>query len=304
MALTLVTGLALASPELGDLASDGSQRVDVPRRLELRSGQRVLVAVPVSRYVAAGRVDVDRLRRLLMRALPATVVARRRRARITYRYDVGDTAARVAALGAGGGRAQAVRESVAAVTRAPVVQQAQRNTCESAALAVLLATAGREVDQRRLQRAFPRSGSLDPQGVGPARRWGDPDRGFVGRTDGGGLAGGFGIYPRPVRATARRFGARLRDFSGRSPLLLYKRLLAGRAAMVWVGLSDGPYGRWRAPDGRMVSVNFGEHTVVVHGLRRDGRLLVSNPLRATRELWSKDTFETMWRRLGQRALTT
>jgi hypothetical protein len=153
-----------------EFARDDAERAGVPRRLELRTGQRVLMTVPVSHYVVAGRLDARRLRRLLARALPTTVVAERGRARIIYRYSVRDTAARAAALGSAGGRLQAVREPVAAVTRAPAIQQAQRNTCESAALAVLLATTGRDVDQRRVQRAFPRSGPLDPQDVGEARR--------------------------------------------------------------------------------------------------------------------------------------
>ena len=72
--------------------------------------------------------------------------------------------------------------------------------------------------------------------------------------------------------------------------------------MAWVGLSDGPYGEWRSPRGRNVRVNFGEHTVVLTGMRGDGRIRVVNPLEGTRELWTRQRFETMWARLGNRAL--
>ena len=54
--------------------------------------------------------------------------------------------------------------------------------------------------------------------------------------------------------------------------------------MAWVGLSDGPYGRWRSPRGRTIQVNFGEHTVVLKGIRADGSIRVVNPLEGTREL--------------------
>ena len=72
--------------------------------------------------------------------------------------------------------------------------------------------------------------------------------------------------------------------------------------MVWVGLSAGPYGEWTSPRGRRIRVNFGEHTVVLHGIREDGSLLVSNPLEQTREVWDRGKFERMWELLGRRAL--
>jgi uncharacterized protein YvpB len=275
-----------------------------PGELVVRAAGRTLVEISTRRYAENGRVDSGRLRSLLAREFPDTASVSRRRARITYRYSLTATLARAVAAGPGGGMVSAVRTPVAAVVRAPVVKQALRNNCESAALEVLLATLGRRIDQRRLQQAFPRSGPRDPTGEAPQRIWGDPDRGYVGRPEGGGVAGGFGIYPGPVRDTARRFDVELDDLTGRPASALYDTLRSGRAVMAWIGLSAGPYGEWETPRGRRVKVNFGEHTVVVHGLRRDGRLLVSNPLHGTREIWTQRKFETLWTRLGRRALAT
>lgn len=80
--------------------------------------------------------------------------------------------------------------------RVPVVRQLLRNNCETAALSMLLAARGVNVHQLTLQRRHPRSGPLDPQrrGAGRLPIWGDPDRGFVGRANGGGTNGGFGVY--------------------------------------------------------------------------------------------------------------
>ncbi len=185
---------------------------------------------------------------------------------------------------------------------APVVAQRLHNNCESAALEVLLATHGTRVNQLRLQAALPRSGPLDPQGTGPDRVWGDPDRGFVGRADGGGTAGGFGVYPGPVAAVAARYEVPLRNLTARAPSRVYRALAQGHAVMVWVGLGAGPYGTWRAPSGRRIRVNFNEHTVVLTGIGKGGVLSVVNVLHGTRERWSRARFELMWRRLGRRAL--
>lgn len=270
--------------------------------LELRAGPRTLARIPVRRYVNEGRIDSQRLQQLVEASLPGRWTSVRAAARITYRADAARTIARVARTGTAGGIVQAAGLPVASAIRAPVLAQKLRNNCESAALEVLIATMGRRVDQLVLQRALPRSGPLDPVGVGAGRVWGDPELGYVGRADGGGAAGGFGVYPAPVRRTAARFGAATHILGNRSPNAVYDQLLAGHAVMAWVGLSAGPYGQWRSPRGRSVKVNFGEHTVVLHGVRPDGRLLVSNPLEGTRETWTRSTFELMWRRLGRRAL--
>jgi uncharacterized protein YvpB len=187
--------------------------------------------------------------------------------------------------------------------RVPLVSQRLRNNCETAALSMLLAAAGVTVDQLALQRRLPRSGPLDPRPRAGARLpiWGDPDLGFVGRANGGGTSGGFGVYQGPIRRLALRYGVRLANLTRSPPPVLYRRLRLRRPIMVWVGLSEGPYGRWRTPAGKTIGVNFGEHTVVLTGLR--GRLVVLNdPLDGRQRAWTRARFEQLWARLGRRAL--
>jgi uncharacterized protein YvpB len=267
--------------------------------IEIFAGQRLLFEVEVPRDRPPDRVA---LRLALTARLTRATVAARGTARIRYVYDVEATSRRALAVAAAGGRVQAVREPVSSRIVAPVVRQFQRNACEAAALQVLLATTGVDVSQQRLQAAFPRSGPLDPVGAGPERIWGDPDRGYVGRGAGGGAAGGFGIYPGPVAATARRYGRSLTDLTASAPARIYARLLRGHAVMAWIGLSDGPYGAWRSPQGTRIEVNFGEHTIVLTGMTRNGDLRVVNPLKGTLETWSRQRFEAAWQLLGRRAL--
>ena len=267
--------------------------------VEVYAGRRplTLIGLPRSR-----RPDAVGLQLALTARLARGTIAARRKAHIRYEYDIPATTRRVLAVGSAGGRVQAVRTAISSRIAAPVVRQFQRNTCEAAALQILLATTGVRVSQRRLQAAFPRSGPLDPVGVGPERIWGDPDRGYVGRPSGGGVAGGFGLYPPPVAATARRYGRRLDDLTAVASARIYARLLAGRAVMAWIGLSDGPYGEWRSPQGARIVANFGEHTVVLNGMSRNGDVRVVNPLTGTRETWSRQRFEAAWQLLGRRAL--
>jgi uncharacterized protein YvpB len=71
--------------------------------------------------------------------------------------------------------------------------------------------------------------------------------------------------------------------------------------LAWIGLSEGPHRRWRTPDGRRVSVNLGEHAVVLVGVR--GPTIVFNdPLTGTRRTWSRAEFAERWSWLGYRAL--
>jgi len=184
----------------------------------------------------------------------------------------------------------------------PLFKQVFRNNCETASLSMLLAAAGIRVDQRKLQRQLPRSGPLDPI-VSPNGTWiwGAPDEGFVGRVEGGGSAGGFGVYQGPIRRLAARYGVRLVDLSRSDVGTVVSRLRQGRPVMSWIGLSEGPYRRWRTPNGRPISVNFGEHAVVLTGIS-NGMILVNDPLSGRRLQWSVDEYAAKWRLLGQRAL--
>lgn len=183
----------------------------------------------------------------------------------------------------------------------PLVRQVYRNNCETAALSMLLASVGVRVDQRTLQTQVKRSGPLDPiVSESGTWIWGDPDRGFVGRAEGGGTAGGFGVYEGPIRALAGRYGVRLTDLSRRRESLL-AQLRRGRPVMTWIGLSWGPYRSWRSPAGKRITVNFGEHVVVLTGMRGDS-ISVNDPLTGTRLVWTQAQFLAKWRLLGRRAL--
>lgn len=191
--------------------------------------------------------------------------------------------------------------AVATRIEAPIVQQAYRNNCETAALSMLLATVGVDQDQYRLQDLIAKAEPIDPEGSGETMVWGDPNEGFVGRVDGGGPAGGFGVFDPPVARLASRWTEPVIQ-TGDAPQAIYRRLLAGHAVMVWIGLSDGPYQTWRSPAGSEVTVNFGEHTVVLTGIEGD-RLYVNDPIDGQRKVWSKDEFEAMWELLDRRALS-
>ena len=228
---------------------------------------------------------------------------RRGRATVELKTDFRATARRLRAGARTGADTVAVVERpVAAIVEIPVVKQRLRNNCESSALAMLLDAGGRRVDQLALQRQLPRSGSLDPQTRPDGMMlWGDPRKGFVGRPDGGGTAGGYGVYEGPIAALARRRGIRPTDLSRRSATAVYSALREGRPVMTWVGLSDGPYQTWTTPAGDRFTGNFGEHTVVLTGIR-GATLTVNDPLSGRQLQWSRSQFETMWARLGDRAL--
>jgi len=299
--LAVLAGGAVALAAGRHRSDRSSARIDSPAHVVLLAGTRRLIAEPI--VVVGGAAGAARVRTILRTRLPAAYVVRLRRAQQTAQPDLARTQARIIAAARAGARsAQVAGTVVASHIAAPVIAQALRNNCESAALSILLAGEGRRVAQLRLQRALPRSGPIDPVGSGSRRVWGDPDQGFVGRPDGGGVAGGFGVYPPPVKAVAQRFGVRLDDLSGRAPSVIYRRLRTGRPVMAWVGLSDGPSGSWRSPTGKQIAVNFGEHTIVLNGVHADGTVEVLNPLRGTRERWSASRFEAMWSLLGRRAL--
>lgn len=210
------TGAARAAPS-------SVLRVTVPSRSPL--------TYVLADYRRSGRLDHEALARAVRRDLPSTVRIRRGTARVTYRYDRTTTLRRVKRTPPSGATVAVAPRAISARVPAPVVAQALRNNCESAALSILLATQGARVGQLTLQGELPRSGALDPATTASGRVWGDPERGYVGRPDGGGGAGGFGVYPRPVAAVAARHDVRLTDLSSDGPSAVYKALRQGRAVM-------------------------------------------------------------------------
>lgn len=300
LALVALAAVAVTSASLlGRSAARTSSARDVVR---IVAGDRTVATIDRGLLGSSEPSAIAHVRRLLARQIPAFEWVPVPHARVRYRNDRSATARRAVDAPSTTSTVPLVRAPVESVIAAPLLRQRLRNGCESAALAILLAARGRRVSQLRIQRLLPRSGPLDPVGDGPTRVWGDPDLGFVGRPSGGGTAGGFGVYPRPIIGVARRLGAQLDDLTGSLPQTIYARLLTGRPVIAWVGLSDGPFGAWRSPAGRPITVNFGEHTVVLRGVNRDGSLRVSNPLRGTAETWTRAQFESMWALLGRRAV--
>jgi uncharacterized protein YvpB len=265
---------------------------------------RVLARVSTGAFDLSAPSERMRLRRVITGQLPSSVSTRFRG--VTTRYELRRRSAAAAALrlNDGNGRITVATAPTVVSIDAPVIKQKLRNNCEAAALQVLLQTADIRVPQLKLQEQLAKSGPLDPSDSAAGRVWGDPDAGYVGRPNGGGTAGGFGVYPGPVQRLAAKHGVVLQDLTGRPARSIYATLLKGRAVMVWVGLGDGPYSSWRSPSGRQITVNLNEHTVVLNGLDKSDRLSVVNPLTGRAEDWSKEKFEKMWQLLGRRALST
>jgi uncharacterized protein YvpB len=236
--------------------------------------------------------------------VPAQRVEHAGKASITYAVDrAAVPAALRRAVREGGGKVAVTESAVASRIAVPMISQRLRDDCEVTALSMVLGYAGHSVGQLTLQRQVAAAKPLDPE-VGPLGEeiWGDPSLGFVGRADGGGPAGGFGVYQAPIRALAQRHGLTLTDLTGTRPQRLYAALLAGRPVLAWVALAAGPYASWTSPAGKEIRINYGEHAVVLTGV--DGKdVHVNDPLSGERLIWSKQGFERMWAGLGRRALS-
>ncbi|MBS1677884.1 MAG: C39 family peptidase [Actinobacteria bacterium] len=238
-----------------------------------------------------------------LREIPSHRVATAGEAKITYAVD--RAAAGVAlrrALARGSGTVSVPERPISSHIAVPMIAQRLRDDCETTALSMVLGYGGRPVDQLVLQRQVAHALPLDPEtGPNGEEIWGDPSLGFVGRADGGGPAGGFGVYQDPIRALARRHGLVMTDLSGTRPERLYAALLAGRPVLAWVALSAGPYASWTSPEGKEIQINYGEHAVVLTGVD-GGEVYVNDPLSGERLTWSKAEFARMWAGLGKRAL--
>lgn len=301
MAGTIVAGAAAAAVLLAGLnleRSHASRPRFIATRIDDVDGRsRILVLPSLSVRRPASVAGA------LRQYLPPAVTLTRGAARVTYDLDAPATARQAIHIGPEGAALRAVRYPTSVGIKAPVIPQRLRNDCEATALSILLATTGTTVDQLQLQHELPLSGPLDPRETPAGRVWGDPDKGFVGRVGGGGSAGGFGVYPGPISRVASSHGLNVRDLTGSSVDAVYARLLTGHAVIAWVALSNGPYASWRSPQGKRIHVDFGEHTVVLTGLR-GAQLSVDDPLTGSMQTWSRSDFKSRWEALGRRALSS
>lgn len=289
-ALGLV-GAALVAVALAGCAGGGatSTRTQRPARplAVYAAGRRIDVLHPAQRrFRLPRRIEVRRGRATLELAIPTRLA--RTRVRRALGHEVAIDLPVVP-----------VRTRIAV----PPVRQVLHNDCEATALSMLLVAAGVHAGQLELQRRLPQSGPIDPEPVAGSAlfRWGDPERGFVGRPAGGGTEGGFGVYEPPIRALAARYGVRLLDLHGRGLAVVRHDLLAGHPVLAWVGLADGPFLSWLTPSRRRITVNLNEHAVTLVGAG-PGYVLVDNPLTGRRERWGDALFSYRWKLLGRRAL--
>ncbi len=292
-ALALLVALFLL--DRGGPASRGGS----PGVVTVSFGGRVLARRPVAGLRKPGAATA------LLGTVPAGRTAHRGPTVIELRTERAALSRELAhAVRRGGGKLAVPERAVAARTRVPLVQQALRDNCETASLSMILAFRGKAVGQLALQSEVAHSKPLDPT-VSPAGSevWGDPSLGFVGRADGGGPGGGYGVYQRPIEALARRHSVDLRDLTGAGPQAVYRALLSGHPVLAWVALSDGPFATWQTPAGRTVRANYGEHAIVLTGVG-PRTVSLNDPLSGRRLSWAKPDFERMWAALGRRALST
>jgi uncharacterized protein YvpB len=297
-ALAALAGLAGIAALLL-LGGGAPSRRGQPGFLTLSLDGRTLARRPVADLRGRGAIAA------LLASVPAGRTVRHGPTAIDLRTERAALSRELARAAREGGGAVTVPERPAAArTRVPLVRQALRDNCETASLSMVLAFRGRAVGQLALQGQVAHSRPLDPSVSAQGQEvWGDPNRGFVGRADGGGPGGGFGVYQRPIEALAKRHGVELRDLTGASPKAVYRALLSGRPVLAWVALSDGPFASWQTPAGRTVRVNYGEHAVVLTGVG-PGSVSLNEPLSGRRLTWAKPDFERMWAGLGRRALST
>ncbi|MBS1891710.1 MAG: C39 family peptidase [Actinobacteria bacterium] len=267
-----------------------------PRFVSVKLGGQTLA------HVKAATLRLPAVRARIVASVPAHQHLQVGKATIDYAVARGSLDAALRRAARAGGAVIVPRRPVASSIEVPMIAQRLRDDCEATALSMALGYAGHPAGQLLLQRQVAHAKPLDPT-VGPNGEevWGDPVLGFVGRADGGGPAGGFGVYQGPIKALAARHGLAMVELSGSSPRRIYAALLAGHPVLAWVALAEGPYATWTSPAGRPVKVNYGEHAVVLTGVDSEG-VKVNDPLSGERLVWSKAEFERMWAGLGHRAL--
>lgn len=178
----------------------------------------------------------------------------------------------------------------------PAIRQAYRNNCETAALSMALR--GR-VNQRRLQSLLPVAAPLGYYDDGAGRVWGDPQRGFVGRVEGG----GFGVFERPLARLGGLFDRNTSVVRASSFDEVLDEVRRGRPVVVWAALGGSVPTRWRTPAGQVVLADLSEHTVVIAGVGPNG-VVIHDPWTGEVRVETASSLAERWARLGRRTLAT
>lgn len=182
------------------------------------------------------------------------------------------------------------------------------NGCEVTSLSMLLTAVGHPVAKETLAAqqptdptpvAFDGHADKDFQGV---RRWGDPERGFVGAVD----SFGYGIYHRPLaRLLDQVLPHHALDLTGQSFTSVLRHVADGIPVVVWDTSTFAPvddWVTWESPDGPIRATQY-EHAVLVVGYDAD-HIYVDNPLTGTTaQPVARTPFEAAWIQLGRQALT-
>lgn len=178
----------------------------------------------------------------------------------------------------------------------PVIKQAYRNNCETAALSMALRGAA---SQRALQAAIPQALPLDPQQGAGGTVWGDPDAGFVGRVEGG----GFGVFERPLVRVGARYDPGIAPVRATSFEGVLDRVRAGQPVVAWTGLGSSAPWTWTTAGGRVIDADRSHHTVVIAGVGPNG-VTIHDPWTGSASVVSRGSLAAGWERLGRRAVAT
>jgi uncharacterized protein YvpB len=190
----------------------------------------------------------------------------------------------------------------------PVYKQLLGLDCETAALQMALAGAGRYYTQNELIAMQPTADTTPPvmgpviRGHKTVKQWGNPYQRFVGNINGADwIPTGYGIYYPPLLALVRSHGFP-NAAGGEGPPngwtadRIYGAVAAGHPVVAWVetGWMSAYVGTWTAWDGTPIRYSLIEHAIAISGVSAT-QIRVNDPWKAGSQYWfAKAEFERSW----------
>jgi len=188
----------------------------------------------------------------------------------------------------------------------PIIRQKPelKNGCEVTSLAMLLQYAGHDVDKLSLARQVRKDPEPLVQKNGDIKKWGDPNKGFVG--DMTGARRGFAVYNKPLEELLRRYvQERAVNLTGASYPQLLDSVAAGHPVVIWTTGDFQLPTEWESwhKDGKKVVAPFDEHAVLLVGY--DGRYAyVNDPLTGVKQQRvAHAALKKSWEALGRQAVS-